>query len=127
MASVNKLIAELQSDMALLVEDKAEVQKVLCDGGVVTKAVTMTGKIDEWELEIKGMVPRQGPRSANPPGPCMWCERMIQLGSTKQLAEHGLRCRWAGQGRRGHIQTYPPALRAIIESEDFSQQLRESR
>ena len=87
--------------------------------------VTMEGKIDGHSLEIRGWVPRSGPRHRmNPSGPCMWCCRMLELGSTEKMISQGMRCKWAGQGRRGHICSYPAVLKTNIESDEFSQRMK---
>ena len=90
--------------------------------------VTMEGKIDGHALEIRGMVPRGGIRCMmNPSGPCMWCTRMLELGSTELMISRGVRCQWAGYGRRGHICSFPAVLKAFIESEEFTQRMRSNR
>ena len=53
----------------------------------------MEGKIDGFDLEIRGMVPRNGLTSKiNPSGPCMLCTRMLKLGSTELMIKHKVRC-----------------------------------
>ena len=92
---------------------------------MTSHAVTMEGKIDGHALEIRGLVPRGGLRHPfNPSGPCMWCTKMLKLGSTELMITRGVRCQWAGEGRRGHICSYPAVLKAYIESDEFTQQMR---
>ena len=86
--------------------------------------VTMTGKIDGHQLEIRGVVVRRPP-AAN--GPCMFCEKMLNLGCTDRMILEDARCKWAGEGRRGHIQQYPPELKATIDSEAFLAKMRDHR
>lgn len=78
--------------------------------------VTMTGEIDGYQLEIRGVVVRRPPAVD---GPCMFCEKMLSLGSTNRMLLEGVRCQWGGEGRKGHIQWYPTELRATIYSEAF--------
>ena len=45
---------------------------------VTDHPVTMKGKIDQYDLEIRGVIPRGGLRSRdNKSGPCMFCSRMF--------------------------------------------------
>ena len=52
---------------------------------------------------------------------------MLELGSTELLIKNGARCQWAGQGKRGHICSYPPVLKQIIESDEFTEKMKSNR
>jgi hypothetical protein len=84
----------------------------------------MTGEIDGHQLEIRGVVVRKPP-AAN--GPCMFCEKMLNLGSSDRMILEDTRCRWAGEGRRGHIQQFPPELKTTIDANDFLTKMKEHR
>ena len=92
---------------------------------MVALSTTFEGTIDGYPLVIKGMVYRGGPRHpTKPSGPCMFCTRMLQLGTTERLMNRGVRCQWGGQGRRGHICSYPAALKQVIESDEFTERMK---
>jgi len=76
-------------------KDKEELLAALYGGKQVRHALTFEGDIDGHHLQIRGMVPRGGPNSVNPPGPCMICERMITLATSDRCAQYGVRCQWA--------------------------------
>ena len=86
---------QLESDLERMAKDKREVMEALYKSRPVTNALTLQGTIDGHKVEVFGMIPRKGPNSHNPPGPCMFCTAMIELGTTKLLAEYGTRCQWA--------------------------------
>ena len=86
-----------------MLADKAEVYAALTTGSVVSQAVTLTGSIDGHELEVRGVIQRKGPNSSHPPSACYICSKMLSLGTTKQMVDHGVRCQWAGVSMRGHI------------------------
>ena len=70
---LSKKNEQLEGDLKKMVEDKQEVYNALTGGSVVTRAVTLTGTIDKHALEVRGMITRKGPYSADPPGPCKNC------------------------------------------------------
>ena len=70
---LSKKNEQLEGDLKKMVEDKQEVYNALTGGSVVTRAVTLTGTIDKHALEVRGMITRKGPNSADPPGPCKNC------------------------------------------------------
>ena len=122
----------LERDCKKLDLEKVRVEKELIHQKMgkqtedrITLSTTFEGKIDGHPLVIKGMVYRGGPRHpTKPSGPCMFCTRMIELGTTTRLMNRGVRCQWAGQGRRGHICSYPAALKKVIESKEFDERMK---
>ena len=73
------------------------------------------------------MIHRKGAKSSNPPSACYICTRMVDLGTTKQMMAHGVRCQYAGAGMRGHITQFPPELKKTMESPEFLQQFKYTR
>ena len=82
-------------------------------------AVTLEGLIDGHTVQVRGKVPRRGSKSNDPPGSCMFCQSMIELGSTALMLQYGVRCQHGGQFKRGHIEEYPKELKETLESEEF--------
>ena len=78
--------------MERMYKDKAEVMDALYKDSPIKNAVTLEGLIDGHNVQVRGHVPRRGPKSSNPPGPCMFCQSMIELGSTALMLKYGVRC-----------------------------------
>ena len=101
--NLSKKNEQLEGDLKKMVDDKQEIYNALTAGSVVTRAVTLTGSIDNHRVEVKGMINRKGPNSSEPPSPCKNCTRMISLGTTDMMIRYGVFCRYAGGTMKGHI------------------------
>ena len=59
-------------------------------------------------------------------GPCMVCCAIINFGSTDKIFAYAASaCSFAGQGRAGHIQKYPPELEDFFNSPKYLVRLKE--
>ena len=83
---------QLKSDMERMHKDKADVMDALYKEKILTAAVTAEGEIDGQKVEIRGHLRRKGYNSVDPPGPCVFCKAMIELGSTELMIRYTTRC-----------------------------------
>ena len=109
----------MEKQIKQLWEDKVVLQKEVKDqlsqmakteAGILARnfsGITMTGQLEGWPLQIRGVVKRRG---KGPDGPCWFCERMLKLKTLDKMVAADVNCRWAGQDKPGHIQSFPEGL-----------------
>ena len=108
------MVKALQSEIEMLVEKSQSLENIVngqCDKAKKgNEMTTLTGTIDGFTCDVKGLCMRDGIGSKNPPGPCLICKAMLHHQTSDKLLLHGIICPYAGTNSKGHIYSYHPKL-----------------